>query len=604
MENAVHYTIVPSDPAGHYFTVTLTITSPDPQGQRISMPTWIPGSYLIREFARHVVRIRATSNGHDVMLEKQNKHTWQLAPCRHALQVEYDIYAWDLSVRAAHLDQSHAFFNGSSVYLRAEGKEHHPHITHLQRPRGSHYRTWQVATTLREYEAKRYGFGSYIADNYDELIDHPVEMGNFALGSFSVCHTPHDVAITGHVPALDMDRLCADLSRLCETHITFFAPATKQAPMARYLFLVTAAGNAYGGLEHRSSTALLCSRTDLPSKQTGTAAPTSEAYQTFLALCSHEYFHNWLVKRIRPGDFSPYNLQEENYTRLLWLFEGFTSYYDDLLLVRSALIDEDTYLRRLARTINRVKSGSGRHKQSIAEASFDAWIKFYRQDENAPNALVNYYTKGALIALALDLTIRRQTRKQKSLDDVLLRLWEKYAHHFEKGGKETGLDEAEVLPLFEDATGVMLGDFFKRYIYGTEDPPLEALLKFVGIEKNQPDSPEKPGLNIRVRQTHGDCLIANVSNGGAAHKAGLSAGDILLAIDNVRIQPDPPATLDNLLSRYAAGDTVKVHLFRLDELLCKEVTLLPDNQPQFTLKRAKKQTATTRTARQQWLGTP
>ncbi|MGH8809345.1 MAG: M61 family metallopeptidase, partial [Noviherbaspirillum sp.] len=415
MKNAIHYMISPKDPAAHLYEVTLTVANADPDGQVFSLPAWIPGSYMIREFARNIVRIHAESAGRNVPLKKLDKHTWQAAPCDGRIVLRYEVYAWDLSVRAAHLDPTHGFFNGTSMFLSVHGQESFPHVVDIRRPDGAAYKAWRVATSLPELDAKRYGFGTYVAADYDELIDHPVEMGTFELASFKAHGVPHDVVITGHVPNLDMARLTADLKKVCETQIALFEPRSKRAPMNRYVFMTLALGDGYGGLEHRASTALICSRADLPAKG---QKEMSDGYRTYLGLCSHEYFHTWNVKRIKPAVFAPYDLRAEGYTSLLWLFEGFTSYYDDLMLVRSGVIDEAEYLKLIAKTVNGVLRGSGRTKQSIADSSFDAWTKYYRQDENSPNAIVSYYTKGSLVGLALDLTIRAETKGRKSLDDV------------------------------------------------------------------------------------------------------------------------------------------------------------------------------------------
>lgn len=606
MENAVFYTVTPCDPAGHLFRVSVTLPAPSPNGQLFMLPAWIPGSYLIREFARNIVQIHASSAGKDIPLEKQDKHTWLAAPASEPLTLEYDVYAWDLSVRGAHLDKTHGFFNGSSLFLRAVGMEHLPHRVEIRQPADPACAGWRVATALPEESAPRYGFGIYRASGYEELIDHPVEMGTFALATFEAGGIPHDVAITGRVPNLDMDRLVSDLSRICGTHIGFFEPVLKKPPMERYVFLVTAVGNGYGGLEHRASTALLCSRNDLPvlgrplSEEAQASSP-DEAYQNFLGLCSHEYFHAWNVKRIRPAAFSPYDLQNENYTRLLWLFEGFTSYYDDLMLLRSGLIDVNAYLRCISRTINNVRRGTGRKKQSIAESSFDAWIKFYRQDENATNAIVSYYAKGSLVALALDLTIRIRTNNERSLDDGMRLLWQRYGQPNEAAVQQ-GLGETEAVPLFEEAAGLDLKDFFRRYVDGTDELQLAHLLEHFGIRESSPPDRPKASLNVRLQRAGGDCRIAAVYEWGAAHAAGLAAGDVLVAIDGLRVDGEKPDTaVEKLLSRYAPGNTVTIHAFRRDELMAVEAVLAPDDTPRHSLSLAADQTPATTAARQAWL---
>ncbi len=603
MTHPVHYSISASDLNAHLFQVTLTIKHPNEKGQLLRLPAWIPGSYMIREFARNIVSIHATCNNQPIRLIKLDKHTWQALPCQGTLTVTYTIYAWDLSVRAAHLDQTHAFFNGSSVFLEALGHDACPHIVDIKKPTDSIAKSWRVITALPELKAKRYGFGTYKAENYDELIDSPVEMGNFILGRFDALGIPHEIAFTGRIPNLDLERIENDLKKICETEIAFFEPKTHKAPVSRYVFLVMVIQNGYGGLEHRSSTALLCSRASLPTKKhrDTSAQKINEDYLRFLGLCSHEYFHTWNVKRIKPAVFAPYNLQHEAYTRLLWLFEGFTSYYDDLTILRSGLIDVSTYLQHIASTISNVMRGRGHLKQSVAEASFDAWIKYYRQDENAPNALVSYYTKGSLVALALDLTIRLETHHRKSLDDVMRKLWQQYGRPFYQG-KNRGITDAEAESLIQKTSGVDLQDFFQKYIYGTYILPLKKLFASFGIDMNDTVTVSKPGLDIRVKQAGNDCIVTHVFEGGAAHQAGISAGDVLLAIDGLRVSGDnTAANLEKQLARYSVGETVRIHVFRRDELMQFHTVLTGEHIPRYTLSVSLNETGPMKDARQRWL---
>jgi predicted metalloprotease with PDZ domain len=595
MKNAIRYRIVAKDPAAHLFEVTLTVDQPATGGQLFALPAWIPGSYMIREFARNIVQIRAESDGKKVRLEKLDKHTWQAARCDGALKLVYEVYAWDLSVRAAHLDQTHGFFNGTSVFLRVLGQEHAPHMVDILRPEGAAYQAWRVATALPELKAKRYGFGTYIAADYDELIDHPVEMGSFELATFRAHGVSHDIVITGRVPNLDIDRLASDLKKICEAQITLFEPKTKRAPMERYIFMTLAVGDGYGGLEHRASTALICARADLPVLG---QKETSEGYRGYLGLCSHEYFHTWNVKRIKPAAFAPYDLQAETYTCLLWLFEGFTSYYDDLMLVRSGLIGQDDYFKLLAKTVNGVLRGSGRGKQSVAESSFDAWVKYYRQDENAPNAIVSYYAKGSLIGLALDLTIRRETGGKKSLDDVMRALWQCYGRHFYRQDGGRGVTDDEVEALVEEVSGLKLKKFFDRYVRGTADLPLQELLAGFAVELADDRKEGKPALGARTARDGSDCKLASVYEGGAAHRAGLSAGDVLVALDGLRVTA---SNLENLLKRYRVGDKVSVQAFRRDELMQFSLKLAADDAPQWSLRAAAKPAASVR-LRSGWSG--
>lgn len=580
---AIFYTVVPKDLAGHLFGVTLTVQNPASDGQIFALPAWIPGSYMIREFSRNIVQIRAEAGGKAVTLTKLDKHSWQAVPCNGALTLHYDVYAWDLSVRTAHLDQTHAFFNGTSVYLRVLGQEQIAHQVDICRPPDAACSTWRVATALPELHAERYGFGTYIARDYDELIDHPVELGNFELATFHAHGVAHDIVVSGRVPQLDMARLKRDLKAICMTQIAFFEPKTKCAPMNRYVFLTLAVGDGYGGLEHRASTALICARADLPS--TGTVAAKdgapSDGYLGFLGLCSHEYFHTWNVKRIKPAAFAPYDLQAESYTSLLWLFEGFTSYYDDLMLVRAGIIDEAAYFKLLGKTVASVLRGSGRSKQSVADSSFDAWGKYYRQDENAPNAIVSYYTKGSLIALALDLTLRAKTKGKKSLDDVMRALWQRFGREFYPDQRR-GVTPAEVEALFDEISGVKMASFFERYVRGTDDLPLAKLLAPFGVTLSDQRQSAKPSLDVKLGRDGNDAKLAQVHEGGAAHQAGLSAGDVLVAVDGLRVTGNP-LNLDTLLARYRVGDKIALHAFRRDELMTFTATLQGDRTPQIVL---------------------
>lgn len=594
MKNAILYTLSIKDAAAHLFEVTLTVAAPAPDGQVFSLPAWIPGSYMIREFARNIVCIEAQCNGERLALDKLDKHTWRAGPCTGKLTLRYEVYAWDLSVRAAHLDQTHGFFNGTSVFLCVHGCEHLPHIVDLRRPEGDDYKHWRVATALPELKARRYGFGTYAAADYDELIDHPVEMGAFVLATFNAHGAAHDVVITGRVPNLDMARLVTDLKKICEAQITLFEPKSRRAPMQRYVFMTLAVGDGYGGLEHRASTALICSRGDLPIKG---QKEMSEGYRTYLGLCSHEYFHTWNVKRIKPAVFAPYDLSTEGYTSLLWLFEGFTSYYDDLMLVRSGVIDEAAYLKLIAKVVNGVLRGNGRTKQSVAESSFDAWTKYYRQDENAPNAIVSYYTKGSLVGLALDLTIRSQTGSKRSLDDAMRLLWQRYGRDFYQDSAR-GVTEAEAEAIFDEVAGIKLKRFFDRYVRGMEDVPLAKLLAPFGVAWRDARKNAKLALGAKMVSDGTNSKLGNVYEGGVAHRAGLSAGDVLVALDGIRVSAK---NLDNLLERYRAGDAVEVYVFRRDELMRFTVTLAVDDAPQVTLAANAKPAAIAR-MRAKWLG--
>ncbi len=410
---AIHYTVEAADLHAHLFKVTLRVPQPAAQ-QTVSLPVWIPGSYLVREFSKNLQNLSAQQGRRSLPTQQQDKCSWTIA-CKsdQPLVLSYEVYAFDNSVRTAWLDSQRGFFNGTSLCLRVHGQEQAPHQLQLTPVKSQP--AWQAATGLTPVKTDKKGFGLYQAAHYDELVDCPVELGAFWSGSFNACGVPHRFVVAGALPSFDGERLLADTQKICEAAIHFWhgsgKAAGKKAPHKNYLFMLNAVHDGYGGLEHKNSTALICKRDDLPRHNSLSANPRkSEGYTTLLGLISHEYFHTWNVKQLRPDAFARYDYSQENYTQLLWFFEGFTSYFDDILLRRAGLIDDATYIELLGKTIAQVQQTPGRNLQSVAQASFDAWVKYYRQDENTANATVSYYTKGSLVALCLDAAPRIQNR--------------------------------------------------------------------------------------------------------------------------------------------------------------------------------------------------
>ncbi|MBM3115400.1 M61 family metallopeptidase [Jeongeupia naejangsanensis] len=573
--SALHYRIRPADLAGHYFDVTLTIDEPAADGQIVWLPVWIPGSYLIREFARNITGIAAYSGKKPVELRKLDKHRWQAVPVAGPLELEYRVYAFDLSVRGAYLDDTRGFFNGTSVFLAVAGQESQSCDVDIAAPRGEAAKRWRVATTLPAVKVKDGGFGRYRARNYDELIDHPVELGTFDQESFKACGVPHDIVIAGR-HRTDFKRLKKDLKKICEAQIRLFG---EPAPFDRYLFMTMVTGDGYGGLEHRASTALITSRPDLPLAH---ETDRKTGYIQYLGLCSHEYFHSWNVKRIKPAAYAPYPLDREAYTRLLWAFEGITSYYDDLMLLRAGILTPQQYLDLLAQTLTGVERTPGRRQQTLEDASLDAWVKYYRQDENSPNALVSYYTKGALAALCLDLTIRLRTDGARSLDDVMRALWQRFGRDFDRDGQ--GVGETEWEAVASDVAGFDLKAFFDQALRSTEDLPVVSLLDAFGVDVQQRPplgGSDKGGwrggtisagisIGARIAADPAGIKLTQVFDGGAARAAGLAAGDVLVAFDGLRVGA---GSFDGVLASYPAGAKVHVHAFRRDELIERTLPL-------------------------------
>jgi len=515
----ISYRIDIADAHAHLFRVTLTVPQPAAE-QRVSLPVWIPGSYLVREFARHLSGLQAKQGKREIALQQLDKATW-LARCdgRGALTLSYLVYAFDNSVRTAFLDANRAFFNGTSVFLRVHGREAEPHRVEIRSlPKG-----WQVATALPAGKTDARGQGSYEAADYLELTDHPVEMGTFWRGEFKAAGIPHEFVISGALPDFDGDRLLADARRICEAEIAFWH-GKKKTFFKRYVFMLNAVDDGYGGLEHRASTALIAARRDLPQRG---KSDLTDGYVTLLGLISHEYFHTWNVKRLRPAEFTTYDYTQENYTELLWFFEGFTSYYDDLLLLRGGLIDEARYLKLLGKTLTGVLGMPGRKVQSVAQASFDAWVKYYRSDENTPNATISYYTKGSLVALAFDLTLRAEGKG--SLDDVMRLLWE--------GSNGGPISEADIAAALAQVGGRSYAKELKAWVHGTDDAPWRALLTKFGVAWTQqaPSVAQRLGLRASESALTG-IKLSHVLRGGAAEAAGLSPGDEVMAVDDWRVR--------------------------------------------------------------------
>ncbi|WKB54613.1 M61 family metallopeptidase [Eleftheria terrae] len=540
----IAYRIEPLDLNAHLFRVSLRIEQPAAE-QRVSLPVWIPGSYLVREFGRHLQQLSARQGRQELVPEQLDKTSWLLrCQGRAALDISYQVYAFDTSVRAAFLDASRGFFNGTSVFLRVEGREQEPQRVEIRGlPRG-----WQVATALPALQVDGRGQGSYEAADYDELVDHPVELGSFWRGEFKAGGVPHEFVVAGALPGFDGSRLLQDARRICEAQIAFWH-GRKRPPFKRYVFLLNAVDDSYGGLEHRASTALICGRRDLP--RLGDSSQ-SEGYVTLLGLISHEYFHTWNVKRLRPAEFARYDYTRENYTELLWFFEGFTSYYDDLFLVRAGLIDEARYLKLLAKTVSGVLATPGREVQSVAQASFDAWVKYYRQDENSVNATVSYYTKGSLVALALDLSLRSEGRG--SLDQVMAELWQRSA-----GGP---VSEADIAAALKQVAGRSYARELSRWVHGTQDLPLEPLLKAVAVGWSLQPAPLAQRLGLRSADTAGGVQVKAVMRGGAAEQAGLAAGDEVLGVGDWRLRK-----LDDLPLLAREGQPMELLVARDQRLL-------------------------------------
>lgn len=553
----LHYQIEFDDYRQHLIHVTLRFLA-NPT-QVLALPTWIPGSYLIREFSKHIEAVKAYDEaGRILKIQKFEKNKWRLFNTDHELiTVEYDVYAYDLSVRGAYVDQTRLYVNPACACLGLEGQEDKAIEVEVFLP--NELKHFQLATGL---VAKSLVKGRYTlkAKNYAELIDAPFELAEQTRFSFDAAGIPHEFVVSGK-HAMNAARMQQDLEKICATEIAMFG----SAPFQDYTFMTMATGNSYGGLEHPNSTSLITPRDDLP-KANEPEEPSKE-YQRFLGLCSHEYFHSWLVKFIRPDSFVNYDLNREGYTSLLWIFEGFTSYYDDLILLRSGVVNQESYIALLKAQIDRYLQNPGRAIQTVAESSFDAWVKFYRQDENSNHAGTSYYNKGCLVALCLDLGLRL---RGSSLDELMRKL-------YDNAQKGIQVHERTIYELCQELTGDSWAEQINHLINTTEELPLDQLFPEFGLSYSLKNDKRLP-LGLKLADKSEGVLVQAARRDGQAAQAGLSAHDVIIAIDGLKAS-------SKLIEQYAKqSGSFTIHAFRRDELMQFEVNAAGSELTEVELK--------------------
>lgn len=584
---SLHYTLAFPQPHTHLYEVTLAVGNVTGAELDLALPTWTPGSYLQREFARHVQDFEARDGaGRALRWEKADKATWRVSTGgAGAVRASYRVYANELSVRTSHLDASHAYFNGASVFMYVKGALDRPLTLRIVHPAG-----WHVTTPLGLAPDAD---GFYHAPNYDILVDSPTEVGSHRLLEFAVRGKTHRVAIWGEAD-YDERRLKEDLGRIVEQGALVFGGL----PYDHYTFIVHLQPGSGGGLEHLNSTTLQASpRAFRPRRN----------YVRFLSLAAHEFFHVWNVKRIRPQALGPFDYQAENYTRALWVSEGITDYYGSLLLRRAGLVTMKEYLADLAGEILTYEQTPGREEQSAEASSFDAWIKHYRPDENSANTSISYYNKGALLGWMLDFEIRRRTHGARTLDDVMRHLDAAYAQ------RGVGFPEGELRGVFEKVAGADLTDFFRRYVSGTEKIDFDAYLQAAGLRlerRYQPNplldaEPEKgerprPGaLGVRTRTSGERVIVSVVLAGAPAYEAGVNAGDELVALDGQRVDASNYADRTGAL---LAGQRVTLTLFRRERLVTLSLTAGVKPPDRYVITRLKEANAAQQALLKGWVG--
>jgi predicted metalloprotease with PDZ domain len=566
----VRYTVTMGDPNSHLFHVKMEVRGAPGPSTDFILPAWTPGSYKLRDFAKNVQDFSAGRQG----WRKVDKSRWRVSAGGN-VTVEYDVWAFELSVQTSHLDADHAFINGASVFMYVDGLKDAPLVVDLRTPQG-----WKIATGLDRR-------GRLLsAPNYDVLVDCPIEAGTFKLRTFKVKGVPHHLVIHGD-GNYNEDRMVDDIRKIVETEVQIL----RHIPYDHYTFLLHNTAERGGGLEHLNSTAL--------QYPPGSYKPR-EKYENFLELVAHEFFHLWNVKRIHPDMLGPFDYEREVYTTLLWVMEGFTSYYDTIVPCRAKLWTPEKYFKKMADRIQKFEDKPGRKRQSLSESSFDTWIKLYQPNENAQNCQMSYYEKGELVGMCLDLEIRHRTANAKSLDDVMRLLYAEYG----KAGK--GFPEGEFKKTCERVAG-NLDRFFADLVDGTADVPWNKFLGYAGVkleqEPKRPDEGEparkaRAWIGIGTAKMGGVLTVANVVEGSPAWKAGLSAKDEIIALDGAKLAAED---FEKRLEECDPGDKLRVTFFRSGYLREVEVTLGAKDNVTWVIRKAKSATSAQKKIFEGWL---
>jgi predicted metalloprotease with PDZ domain len=536
----ISYTVSMSKPWTHLLEVEMRLNWANmPPRAELVMPVWTPGSYLIREYARHVEDFSvAGTGGNNLSWRKTNKNTWQI-DTRGAKEIviRYNIYANELTVRTNELNADHAFFTPAALLMHPKG-----HISAASTVKVNPFGNWKVATGLPKVEGQT---NTFRAESFDVLYDSPFEVSDFKEITFNVEGKPHRYVVTGE-GNYDLQRMARDTAKIAAEGYKIFG----EMPFNDYLFIVNLRGG--GGLEHLNSTALQWNRFGFSGSR----------YTDFLALVAHEYFHLWNVKRIRPDALGPFDYSNENYTRLLWVAEGGTAYYEGVLVKRAGIISDREFLSGKAAQIQALQERPGRFETSLEEASFDAWIKYYRQDENAINNQISYYDKGEIVSFLLDLQIRKDSKGAKSLDDVLRHL---YNEHYKKGKNYTPED-------FQKAAEIMAGksleEFFSKYVRGREEIDYNSILSGIGLRLDAGRGREQAYLGANLAQQGDRLTVTSVPMETPAYEQGLNTNDQIVAVDGIRANQ---TLLQNYLSEKKVGDQIRLTIFRFDDL--REITI-------------------------------
>lgn len=581
MNNLLHadtllkYEISMPKPHTHYFEVEMTIENWNSENLDLKMAAWTPGSYLMREYAKNVEGFLAKDGkGNELKTIKTKKNTWSIETSKaKTIIVNYSVYAYELSVRTCFLDDSYGYISGAGLFMYIADHLELPSIVSI-----NPYNGWEkVSTALPSIANKN---NTFTCDNFDVLVDSPILIGNQEEYSFTACGIPHRLAMQG--PGnYNPTKLTNDLKTVVETTAKVI---NDTHPCKDYLFIVLASEGMKGGLEHLNSTTLIYPRW----------AYNDPKYFDFISLACHEYFHLWNVKRIRPVELGPFNYEEENFTRQLWVAEGFTAYYDELLPTRAGFINGSEYIKKLETLINGVESLPGNQVQSLAESSLDAWIKYYRRNENSDNCCVSYYDKGAMAALTLDLMLRHNSGGKQSLDDVLKKLWKDYYLV-----KDIGYSEKEFLAVLNEVGGKDFTQVLDNYVYSCSPMPYQEVLGYVGLDiKAEPFNEKMPYMGMTTTNTQGKLIVNKVIKGTVAYEYGLNVNDEIIAINNIRVSSD----MNEDLKRYKPGDTVEFTIARSSAMRTIKLQLDYNKTPVYKITKKPDATDAQKELFAQWTG--
>ena len=545
----IHHKLSMPEPQTHYFHVEVELTDFSEDELVLSLPTWTPGSYLIREYSKHLNLVRATdAKGKELPIGKIAKNKWSIYKKDvQKVIVKYEVYAFDLTVRTSFLDLTHGYLNGTNVFMYPEGhKELGGKLTVIP------YSGFKkIATALPKQGDGVAGDGgtTYTFRDYDHLADSPIEIGNHETFSFKAAGVNHEVAMYG-TGNYDVERLKTDMAKIVESATAIFG----ENPNENYLFIIHNTKRGGGGLEHLESTTLNVNRWTYEGPD----------YLKFLSLVAHEYFHLWNVKRIRPIRLGPFDYDKENYTGLLWVMEGFTSYYDELILRRAGFYSQDQYLNRVKSTLNYVEGSVGNKVQPVVHASYDAWIKAYRPNENSSNTTISYYSKGHLVAAVFDAMIIKKYKGKKSMDDFLQLLYAKYYKELDRGFYEDEFKKE--LETFLDTD---LSDFFLNHIYGTKTIDYAKYFKPLGLNITLNDDP-RIAFGVNTADENGKLIVKSVTAGSEAEKAGVSPNDEIISFNGFRVSQ---ASFTDYLSGLNVGSEFVLITSRDDLLMVIEAQM-------------------------------